>query len=63
MKIRNAFFLVLALAAFGARAAIPASEQVTAVEYYHVALDHYFISADPKEISDLDTGVHTGWAQ
>ena len=63
MKLRNALFLVLALAAFGARAAIPASEQVTAVEYYHAALDHYFISADPKEISDLDTGVHTGWAR
>ena len=23
-------------------------------------LDHYFITAEPKEINDLDTGVHTG---
>ena len=63
MRIRRLVVLLLALAAAGARAAIPASEQLVAVEYYHAALDHYFISADPKEISDLDTGVHTGWAR
>ena len=48
---------------FCATAAIPPSEQVIAVEFYHAAFDHYFISADPKEINDLDTGVHTGWAR
>ena len=31
------------------------------VEFYHAGLDHYFITANPKEISDLDSGVHAGW--
>ena len=32
-----------------------------AVEYYHAALDHYFITADPAEMNALDTGHFTGW--
>jgi len=36
---------------------------VTAVEFYNAALDHYFISASPGEINDLDTGVHPGWVR
>jgi hypothetical protein len=32
-----------------------------AVEYYNAALDHYFITISPAEISDLDSGVHAGW--
>jgi hypothetical protein len=63
MTLRIAFLLVLAMAATCAPAAIPPAEQMVAVEYYHAALDHYFITADPKEMSDLDTGVHTGWAR
>lgn len=35
--------------------------QVVAVEFYNRALDHYFITITPQEISDLDTGVHGGW--
>jgi hypothetical protein len=35
--------------------------QVVAVEFYNKTLDHYFLSTDPKEINDLDTGVHVGW--
>ena len=58
---------LLALLAFifagATRAAIPASEQAVAIEYYHAALDHYFITADPKEIADLDTGIHVGWSR
>ena len=46
-----------------ASAAIPASEQTVAVEFYHAQFDHYFISADAKEINDLDTGVHKGWTR
>jgi len=37
------------------------SGTVVAVEFYNRALQHYFISAAPGEISDLDTGVHSGW--
>jgi hypothetical protein len=46
-----------------ASAAIPASEQTVAVEFYHAQLDHYFITAEPNEIKDLDTGVHKGWTR
>jgi len=31
------------------------------VEFYNAALDHYFLTADVQEISDLDNGVHPGW--
>ncbi|HVO88805.1 MAG TPA: hypothetical protein VMV45_09700 [Casimicrobiaceae bacterium] len=31
------------------------------VEFYNAARDHYFISAAPSEIADLDSGVHPGW--
>ncbi len=33
------------------------------IEFYHAAFDHYFVTQDAKEISDLDTGVHKGWAR
>ena len=33
------------------------------VEYYHGALDHYFITGDANEIRALDSGVHRGWAR
>ena len=31
------------------------------IEYYSAELDHYFMTADTQEISDLDQGVHPGW--
>ncbi len=37
------------------------SATVVAVEFYNRSLQHYFISASPAEINDLDTGVHAGW--
>jgi len=39
---------------------LPAGQAV-AVEYYSRALDHYFITIIPREIADLDNGVHPGW--
>ncbi len=36
---------------------------VVVVEFYNAGLDHYFITWVPQEISDLDTGVHVGWAR
>jgi hypothetical protein len=36
---------------------------VPIVEFYNAALDHYFITANPQEMSDLDNGVHAGWAR
>ena len=34
-----------------------------AVEYFHAAFGHYFVTADADEISKLDAGVFTGWAR
>ena len=34
-----------------------------AIEYYHQAFDHYFVSADADEIAGLDAGVFEGWAR
>jgi hypothetical protein len=63
MRLRLLIGALAAAASFSVTAAIPASEQATAVEFYHAGFDHYFITAAPAEISDLDTGVHTGWAR
>jgi len=63
MRLRFFLGALLAAASFCATAAIPASEQAVAVEFYHAGFDHYFITAAPSEISDLDTGVHTGWTR
>ena len=35
----------------------------TAVEYYHAAFDHYFITASPLEIAALDSGQFVGWTR
>lgn len=31
------------------------------VEFHHAGLDHYFMTADGREIADLDDGIHAGW--
>ena len=36
---------------------------VTAVEYYHAAFDHYFVTWLPDEIAKLDAGMFNGWAR
>jgi hypothetical protein len=41
--------------------AVTATDPVVVVEFYNKALNHYFMSANPIEINDLDTGVHVGW--
>jgi lysyl endopeptidase len=35
--------------------------KVVAVEFYNRQLDHYFLTANPYEIDDLDAGAHGGW--
>lgn len=32
-----------------------------AIEYYHSGLDHYFITAEPREIEALASGKFSGW--
>lgn len=34
-----------------------------AIEYYHAAFDHYFITTVPDEIAKLDDGTFIGWAR
>lgn len=36
---------------------------VPAVEFYNPARDHYFITANPLEVHDLDFQVHPGWSR
>ncbi len=43
--------------------AVPAPPKATVVEYYNVALDHYFISALSADIAALDSGALAGWAR
>ena len=52
--------LPLTLAAWGGAAA---AANPVAVEYYHAALDHYFVTAAPGEIAALDTAAIPGWAR
>jgi serine protease len=42
-------------------AAPAAAEVVRAVEYYHQAFEHYFVTANPAEIAALDSGAVSGW--
>jgi hypothetical protein len=34
-----------------------------AIEYYHAAFDHYFVTDIPDEIVKLDNGTFVGWAR
>ncbi len=47
----------------GIGAILPPPPTVAVIEFYNAALDHYFITTNPQEISDLDNGVHPGWAR
>ena len=48
-------------AAGGGGGGLPAT--ATAVEYYHAAFDHYFVTAIIDEITKLDNGTFVGWAR
>jgi DNA-binding beta-propeller fold protein YncE len=41
----------------------PPPPKVAAVEYYNLALDHYFVSALAADIAALDSGALTGWTR
>jgi len=50
-------------ASFGFAAHVAAAATSTAIEYYHDDYGHYFSTASPREIADLDTGRRTGWSR
>jgi len=41
----------------------PEPPTAVAVEYYHAAFDHYFVTAIADEIAKLDDGTFAGWAR
>lgn len=41
----------------------PAGGIAAAIEYYHQAFDHYFMTSIPDEIAKLDSGFFKGWAR
>jgi hypothetical protein len=43
--------------------AVPGGTTRPAVEYYHAAFDHYFVTDIPDEIAKLDNGTFAGWAR
>jgi YVTN family beta-propeller protein len=47
--------------AFGAFVGPPADD--LAVEYFHRAYGHYFVTAETREIALLDSGAFAGWAR
>lgn len=53
----------LAIMQISGMATTTTAPEVQVIEFYNAALDHYFISINPQEISDLDSGVHPGWAR
>ena len=46
-----------------AHADFPPLPANTAIEFYHAAFDHYFITSLPAEIAALDAGTFTGWSR
>jgi hypothetical protein len=52
-----------AASTFAVSAASPPIPPATAVEFYHAAFDHYFITSLPNEIDDLDSGRTVGWTR
>ncbi len=48
---------------FGVRLDPVPGPPVTAVEFHHAGMDHYFITADAAEIAKLDDGNFVGWSR
>lgn len=61
MRLELFLFFVVAFFVFIVQAAEPT---VNVVEFYNVALKYYFITGDPVEASDIDSGAKgTGWVR
>ncbi len=51
-------FAVTSLTGFSA---VPTDAQTELVEFYNKSLDHYFVTIEPVEIANLDSGKLVGW--
>ena len=56
-------FRLLFIASCGLASGLAVAATSTAVEFYHGAFGHYFVTASPQEIAGLDTGVLPGWSR
>jgi len=56
-----AVMFVVSTALMGTLAPPASAEAVRAVEFYHQAFEHYFVTANPAEIAALDSGAVSGW--
>ncbi|MCC6194400.1 MAG: choice-of-anchor L domain-containing protein [Burkholderiales bacterium] len=43
--------------------AVTGSNVIKAIEYYHAAFNHYFVTANPQEIELLNAGAFAGWTR
>ncbi len=51
------------LSGVGVTTAPPTPTTALAIEYYHAAFDHYFVTAIAVEITKLDNGTFVGWTR
>jgi hypothetical protein len=63
MRVISALAFLLFTVSLSNAAVVPPANQTDLVEFYNQSLDHYFVTTNAKEISDLDTGFHVGWAR
>jgi probable HAF family extracellular repeat protein len=42
---------------------VAADPRNAAIEYHHAAFDHYFLTANPAEITAMDSGQFSGWSR
>ncbi len=64
MALSHRTFAALAAVAAVAGPVLAAEPTATAVEFFHPALGHYFVSADPAEIALVDRGgAGSGWVR
>jgi hypothetical protein len=64
MNLRNVVAGALCVVAIAMSIVLPSlasAEVVRAVEYYHQAFEHYFVTANPTEVAAFDSGMFQGW--
>ena len=59
----RALFRLLFIASCGLASSLAVAATSTAVEFYHGAYGHYFVTVSPQEIAGLDSGVLPGWSR
>lgn len=63
MRIASRPLRLLFVASLGLVTSLALAASSTAIEYFHSGYGHYFVTASPREITALDTGVFPGWSR